>query len=135
MNHVAPDIQPNDLPWARQIMTHALTLLQRRNDPETGEYRQSEDDDIYAISPYICDNIRQRWELKEIMPQEQLRVGRLLRYWISELLSAEYSVERWLVKRVPAAAELRQSDPDLFDCQLALYRQRWLAALIEQISA
>lgn len=117
---------------ARLILAAALADLQRRNDPVSGKLKPGPAE---HISPYICENIRCRWELKEIMPQEQLRVARLLRYWISELLSAEYSVEHWLVKRVPAAALLRQSDPDQFDCQLALYRQRWLAALIEQISA
>ena len=117
---------------ARLILTAALADLQRRNDPVSGRLTLGPDE---HISPYICDNIRHRCELKEIMPQEQLRVGRLLRLWISDLLSGEYSAEYWLVKRVPAAAELQESDPDQFDCQLALYRQRWLAALIEQISA
>ena len=117
---------------ARLILAAALADLQRRNDPVSGRLNLGPAE---HISPYICDNIRQRCELKEIMPQEQLRVGRLLRHWISQLISQEFCVERWLIRRVPAAALLRETDPDQFDCQLALYRQRWLAALIEQISA
>lgn len=117
---------------ARLILTAALADLQQRNDPVSGKMKLGPAE---HISPYICDNIRHRCELKEIMPQEQLRVARMLRLWISDLLAGEYSVEHWLVRRVPAAAELLESDPDQFDCQLALYRQRWLAALIEQISA
>ena len=140
MNPMTPDIQPNDLPWARQIMTHALELLQQRNDPETGEHCQSEDDDIYAISPYICDNLRSdsrrraRYPLLESTPyNDHDRISWQLRHWISQLISQEFCVERWLIRRVPAAAELQRSDPDLFGRQLALYRQRWLAALIQSL--
>ena len=142
MNPVTPDIQPNDLPWARQIMTHALTLLQQRNDPETGEYRQSRDDGVFPTSPYICDNLRSdsrrrvRYpELASIPIEDHDRISWQLRHWISQLISNEFCVERWLVKRVPAAALLRQRDPAQFERQLALYRQRWLAELIRQISA
>ena len=139
MNPVTPNIQPNDLPWARQIMTHALELLQQRNDPETGEYCQSRDDDIYAISPYICDNFRSdnrrraRYPLASIPIEDHDRISWQLRHWISQLISQEFCVERWLVKRVPAAAELKETDPDLFGRQLALYRQRWLSALIQSL--
>ena len=140
MNPVTLDIQPSDLPWAIQIMTHALELLKQRNDPETGEHCQSEDDDIYATSPYICDNLRSdscqraRYPLLGSIPSnDHNRISRQLRHWISQLISQEFCVERWLVRRVPAAALLRESDPDQFDCQLALYRQRWLAALIQSL--
>lgn len=140
MNPVTPDIQPNDLPWARQIMTHALELLQQRNDPETGEFRQSRDDGVFPTSPYICDNLRSdsrrrvRYpELASIPYNDHDRISWQLRHWISQLISQEFCVERWLTRRVPAAAELQRSDPDLFGRQLALYRQRWLSALIQSL--